>query len=196
MASKLDNLIKYKPLTILITGGSSGIGYQAALNLISLGHNLILPCKNIYRANELLTNIFNQFPSESSKKGEIFTPIMDLSDLNSIDSLCLEMKKRRLVHRIGVIYDTEISKMEIIPKIVEYIIESVDDATFDRCHFVGFGSSSLDFEIVYYIPTNNYTKAMAAQQNINLKIMKKFQEEGIEFAFPTQTINLLKSSEI
>ncbi len=96
MANKSDNLKKDKPLTIFITGGSSGIGFQAALNLISLGHNLILPCKNISRANELLTNIFNQFPAKLTKKGEIFTPIMDLSDLKSIDSLCLEIKKRRL----------------------------------------------------------------------------------------------------
>jgi len=36
-----------KPLTIFITGGSSGIGYQAVLKLISIGHNIILPCKNI-----------------------------------------------------------------------------------------------------------------------------------------------------
>ena len=39
-------------LNIFITGGSSGIGYQAVVDLISLGHNIILPCKNIYRANQ------------------------------------------------------------------------------------------------------------------------------------------------
>jgi len=89
-----DNSKKDKPLTIFMTGGSSGIGYKACLNLISLGHNVILPCRNISRANELLTNVFNQFPDQSPKKGEIYTPIMDLADLKSIDSLCLEIKKR------------------------------------------------------------------------------------------------------
>ena len=89
-------LKKDKPLTILITGGSSGIGYQSVLYLISLGHNIILPCKNIYRANEVLTNMFNQLPDGLTMRGEIYTPIMDLSDLKSIDSLCLEVKKRRL----------------------------------------------------------------------------------------------------
>ena len=83
-----------KPLTIFITGGSSGIGFQAALRLISLGNNIILPCKNIFRANQVLTNIFNQLPCDLSEKGSIYTPIMDLSDLNSIDSLCSEVKKR------------------------------------------------------------------------------------------------------
>jgi len=87
---------KNKPLTIFITGGSSGIGYQAVLKLISFGHNIILPCKNISRANEVLTNIFNQSQIELSKKGEIYTPIMDLSDLKSIDSLCSELKNKRV----------------------------------------------------------------------------------------------------
>ena len=85
---------KGKPLTIFITGGSSGIGYQAVLKLISIGNNIILPCKNILRANEVLTNIFNQLPCNILKKGDIYTPIMDLSDLNSIDSVCAEIKTK------------------------------------------------------------------------------------------------------
>ncbi len=84
-----------KPLTILITGGSSGIGFQAVLKLISHGHNIILPCRNISRAHEVMTNIFNQLPCELTKKGIIYTPVMDLSDLYSIDSLCTEIRKKR-----------------------------------------------------------------------------------------------------
>tara|TARA_Y100001968_G_scaffold118806_1_gene108269 strand:+ start:40 stop:1059 length:1020 start_codon:yes stop_codon:yes gene_type:complete len=96
MIKKTKIFKKDKPLTILITGGSSGIGYQAVLKLISLGYNIILPCKNISRANEVLINIFNQLPCELSKKGKIYTPVMDLSDLNSIDLFCSEVKKRAL----------------------------------------------------------------------------------------------------
>ena len=95
MKEKSNIFKKDKPLTIFITGGSSGIGFQAVLKLISLGHNIILPCKNISRANEVLTNLFNHTLDESSNKGEIYTPIMDLSDLSSIDSLCSEVKNRR-----------------------------------------------------------------------------------------------------
>ena len=93
---KKSNLSKKnKPLNILITGGSSGIGYQAVIELISLGNNIILPCKNIIRANEVLTNLFNNYSLRSVQKGEIYTPIMDLSDLKSIDSLFSEVKRRR-----------------------------------------------------------------------------------------------------
>ena len=68
MTEKSNISKKDKPLTIFITGGSSGIGYQAVLKLISLGHNIILPCKNIFRANEVLTNIFNQSPLNYLRK--------------------------------------------------------------------------------------------------------------------------------
>tara|TARA_Y100001968_G_scaffold45927_1_gene36033 strand:- start:334 stop:1353 length:1020 start_codon:yes stop_codon:yes gene_type:complete len=94
MTVETNGFKKDKPLTILITGGSSGIGYQAVLKLISLGHNIILPCKNILRANEVLTNIFNQLRCNLSEKGNIYTPLMDLSDLNSIDLFSSELKGR------------------------------------------------------------------------------------------------------
>ena len=96
MTVKSNSSKKDKPLNIFITGGSSGIGFQAVLKLISLGHNIILPCKNIFRVNDVLTKIFNQYPVELSKKGKIYTPIMDLSDLKSIDYVCSDVKKRFL----------------------------------------------------------------------------------------------------
>ena len=47
-----------------------------------------------------------------------------------------------------------------------------------------------NFELVYYIPTNNYLAAMEAQQSINLRIIEEFSLNKIEFAFPTQTLNI------
>jgi len=105
-----------------------------------------------------------------------------------------EMEYRRLVHRLGVIYETPQVKMKEIPNIIKSIIESTEDVIFDRCHFVEFGKFSLDFELVYYIPTNNYLRAMEAQQTVNLEIMKAFEENNIDFAFPTQTLHLTNTN--
>jgi small-conductance mechanosensitive channel len=99
-----------------------------------------------------------------------------------------EMEYRRLVHKLGVVYETPVLKMKKIPGLIKEIIDSTEDAVFDRCHFIEFGNFSLDFELVYYIPTNNYLRAMEAQQEINLEIMKIFEENEITFAFPTQTV--------
>tara|TARA_B100000674_G_scaffold393111_1_gene337254 strand:- start:251 stop:571 length:321 start_codon:yes stop_codon:yes gene_type:complete len=103
------------------------------------------------------------------------------------------MKKRRLVHKLGVVYDTSPEIMKRIPLILQRIINKTDNATFDRCHFTDFGDFSLNFELVYYIPTNNYFAAMEAQQNINLRIIEEFKANDIEFAFPTQTLQIDRS---
>ena len=101
-----------------------------------------------------------------------------------------QMAQRRLVHKLGVVYETSPTLMKMIPKIIEKIIEETNDASFDRCHFTDFGDFSLNFEIVYYIPTNDYLAAMEAQQSINLRIIEEFAVNNIEFAFPTQTLNI------
>jgi len=105
-----------------------------------------------------------------------------------------QMKKRRLVHRLGVVYETSPEIMKKIPLILKNIVSNTDNATFDRCHFTDFGDFSLNFELVYYIPTNNYIAAMEAQQKINLKIMEEFKFNNIEFAFPTQTLQIDRSN--
>ena len=127
-----------------------------------------------------------------SINGEII--VMSNSNLtNGVISNYAEMKQRRLVHKIGVTYDTNYSQMLLIPNIIKQIVDQTENALFDRCHFIEFGESSLNFELVYYIPTNDYLLAMNAQQKINLEIMRLFEKEEIEFAFPTQTIHLSKT---
>ncbi len=126
-----------------------------------------------------------------SLSGEVI--IMSNSALTSgVISNYAEMNYRRLVTRIGVVYETPVAKMKEIPGLIKKIVDSVNDASFDRCHFIEFGDFNLCFELVYYIPTSNYVRAMEAQQKINLEIMDLFEKENIAFAFPTQTINLQK----
>ena len=59
---------------------------------------------------------------------------------------------------------------------------------FDRAHFKAYGNFSLDFEVVYYVLGPDYNLYMDLQQAINLSIHKKFEEAGIQFAYPTQTL--------
>jgi len=124
-----------------------------------------------------------------SINGEIIV-LSNSSLTNGRISNYAQMKKRRLVHKLGVVYATPPIMMKKIPSITKKIIDETNNAFFDRCHFTNFGDFSLNFELVYYIPTNNYKAAMDAQQNINLRIMEEFKLNNIEFAFPTQTLQI------
>lgn len=98
------------------------------------------------------------------------------------------METRRVVFSIGVLYETPVEKIKKIPPMIKKIIEEQAGLKFDRAHFSSFGNSSLDFEIVYFIPSADYTLYMDKQQFINLAVFEEFQNENIEFAYPTQKI--------
>ncbi len=105
------------------------------------------------------------------------------------------MERRRRIYRFGVTYNTPPKLLESIPAMVREVVDLVENAEFDRCHFIEFGASSLDFELCYNIPTNDYVKALDAQQQVNIGLVKAFAGQGIEFAFPTRTLYINQESQ-
>lgn len=106
-----------------------------------------------------------------------------------------KMKRRRISFTFGVTYDTPNDKLKKIPDIIKSVIdpEKLNDLyKLDRVHFTDFGDFSLNFEIVYFLKTQDYLKYMDTQQAINFGIRDAFEKEGIEMAFPTQTIYVEK----
>ncbi len=103
-----------------------------------------------------------------------------------------KMQRRRVVFKLGVIYQTKAKELAEIPPLVKKIIEDQKNVTFDRGHFSSYGDFSLNFEFVYYVLSSDYNVYMDTQQSINLKIYEEFETRGIEFAYPTQTLFLNK----
>ncbi|REH37700.1 small-conductance mechanosensitive channel [Paraperlucidibaca baekdonensis] len=98
------------------------------------------------------------------------------------------MEERRMLFTFGVTYQTPAEQLRKIPAMVQEMVESVPSARFNRAHFRGFGDSSLDFEVVYWMTEPDYAVGLGVQQDINLALFTRFEEEGIEFAYPTQTL--------
>ncbi|MFH1429699.1 MAG: mechanosensitive ion channel family protein [Candidatus Margulisiibacteriota bacterium] len=98
------------------------------------------------------------------------------------------MEQRRVMFKLGVTYNTPLVKVQDIPGTIKDIIEKTPDTVFDRAHFSAYGDFNLVIEIVYYVLSSDYNKYMDTQQQINFAIKKAFEEQDIEFAFPTQTV--------
>lgn len=105
------------------------------------------------------------------------------------------MTARRVLFQIGGSYETPWEKLQDIPRTIQSLIESQDLTTFDRAHFSSYGESKLLFEIVYYINTNDYKHYMDVQQHVNFELKRYFQEQQIEFAYPTPSTDLNLSLE-
>jgi MscS family membrane protein len=108
--------------------------------------------------------------------------------------------KRPFIRRIftlGVTYDTTPEKVSRAKEILEDVLrdhEGMDPKgeMLPRVYFSDFSSSSLDFKCMYWYHPAAYWDYMKFSEWVNLEILRRFNEEGIEFAFPTQTIHLAK----
>lgn len=107
------------------------------------------------------------------------------------------LRDRFLFHQtIGVTYDTDAEQIELLLCELRTIIADDDNIIDDdaRVRFHGFGDSALQVEIFAYFRTRSYPESLAMQEALLFAIMRKLDELGIDFAFPTQTIHLLRGN--
>ncbi|MBQ3064293.1 MAG: SDR family NAD(P)-dependent oxidoreductase [Clostridia bacterium] len=88
----------------VITGGNSGIGFEAARGLLSLGAEVVLACRNATRALAARERLLAEFPM-----GTVRVMLLDLASNASIDAFVIEIGKRYekidvFLHSAGVYY--------------------------------------------------------------------------------------------
>jgi len=186
--------------TILAGIGIGGIAIAFALQAI-LGD--ILACFSIYfdRPFDIGDYItFNDISGNVKKIGIKSTKIDSLWGeeiivsnkylSNNIVKNYKRMQKRRIEFFFGVLYETPIEKLKMIPDIVREVIGEIEICQVDRVHFYKIGDYSFNFDVVYYVLDPDYSKYMEVQQQINFALKERFEKENIVFAYPTQTVYL------
>lgn len=96
------------------------------------------------------------------------------------------LTQRRVTYAIGIIYQTAEEKAEAIPAILQEIVEA-EGLIFVNAGIVQFGASSLDYQLNFDVPDPDHHDYFQMRHRIGLSIWKRFNAEGIEFAYPTQT---------
>lgn len=95
---------------------------------------------------------------------------------------------RKIVLNIGLTYDTSADQMELA-------ITTLKDIATEHAEFIeeevltsfnAFGDFSLGLMFIYYIKKD--ADILQTQTMMNLAILRKFGEAGLEMAFPTQTV--------
>lgn len=88
---------------------------------------------------------------------------------------------------LGLTYDTNEDDMQKAVDILEDIVKGIDDITDDYfAGFNGFGDFSLNILFMYYVKPESHW--LNTQTIVNKEILKRFNAEKLDFAFPTQTI--------
>jgi small-conductance mechanosensitive channel len=100
------------------------------------------------------------------------------------------MAQRHVTFTIGVTYQTPADKVEKLPGMLRAIVEAQQAVRFERAHFARYSDFALIYEVVYWVLSPDYGIYMDIQQRINLAVYRALQDEGVAFAYPTQTIYL------
>jgi MscS family membrane protein len=99
----------------------------------------------------------------------------------------------RRLFNIGITYDTPPEKVERALEIIKDILkdhEGMNSEFPPRVYFNEFNSASLNILVIYWYHPPDYWDFMKFSEKVNLEILNKFNSEGIDFAFPTQTLYL------
>jgi MscS family membrane protein len=98
---------------------------------------------------------------------------------------------RKIAITLGLVYSTTYEQIQKAMQILEDIVKKCDLVEDEAVtSFINFNSSSLDIKLIYYIKPSSCI--FKAQSCINLEILKNFEQEGLEFAYPTQTLYMQK----
>lgn len=101
---------------------------------------------------------------------------------------------RRVVLNIGLTYDTTAEKMKEALDILRAIPQRVENASSKPsdaiANFSQYADSALVIMYIYFIEKQG--DILGVTSNMNLEILKSFNEAGLNFAFPTRTVYIQK----
>lgn len=98
---------------------------------------------------------------------------------------------------LGLVYGTSSKQMKKAKQLIQKVLDNhpdVDEKS-TTIYFNHFGAYSLDIDVYYYakkLTMADWTQRTQMKEDVNLGIMEEFEKAKLEFAFPTQTIELRK----
>jgi small-conductance mechanosensitive channel len=94
---------------------------------------------------------------------------------------------RRSQLPFGLVYQTPPDELEKVTSLAKAAVESRKGCSFVRCAILGFGASSIDFELLFDSRSTDANKVAADRTAVALAVLRSFAEHKLEFAYPAQT---------
>lgn len=114
---------------------------------------------------------------------------------NSIVNISSE-PMRRVVLKLGLTYDTSFEKMEEALHILQSIPGSVGNVSTNpsdiTVYFSEYTDSALEITYIYHIRKSGNIQQVTS--NMNMAILNAFNQAGLNFAFPTQTLYIAQQN--
>ncbi len=143
------------------------------------------------QVTEVIGNAFNSLLEPAYAYEGTLVTIPNSAVVNAqIDNLQVR-PTRRTNFTIGVTYDTSSEKLQRAVAILRDLMEQHPGTETSRAHFKSYGESALILDVAHWCKHLDYSKYLACIEEINFELKRRFEDEGIAIAYPTQTEHLV-----
>ena len=99
---------------------------------------------------------------------------------------------RRQVVTLGVTYDTSPEQIQAFVEGIRAIFQNNPAVRKDayEVHFRNFGDSALELFLYFFLKVDSFSEELRQRHNLFLEIMRLAKELNVDFAFPTQTVQV------
>ena len=193
-----------QPITSILAGigiGGLALGLAAQDTIRNFFGSLMIFADKPFNVGELI-NLDGKLGSivevgvRTTKVKTLDGHMLTIPNGNLANMTIHNIGKREYIRRVfdvTITYDTPPEKVNLGIEILKEILDNHEGMNPDlppRVYFDDLNADSLNLKCFYWFHPPDYWKYMDFTQHVNKEVFKRFNEEGIDFAFPTQTIHL------
>jgi len=200
-----DNILKMEIGSILAAAGIGGLAFAlAAKDTIAnfFGSVTIFADRPFQMGDRIRINGFDG-PVEdvgfrSTRIRTLDGHLVSVPNSKIANEMVENIGRRPFIKRVAnitITYDTPPDKVQRAVEIIKEVLAETEEVNRDtnlvpRVYFNDFKDWALNILVIYWVTPPDYWMFQSVNEKVNLTIMRQFCAEGIEFAFPTQTVHV------
>jgi MscS family membrane protein len=203
----LENVLQLDVKSMLLGAGVGGIAIALAARdtIANFFGSVTIFADRPFQIDELVRIEGHYGPVEevgfrSTRIRTLEGHLVTVQNSTIANSIVENMGRRPFIRRtcnITITYDSGHAKAKRAVEIIKEILASVPEVNTDpgkppRVYFSDFNDWSLNIYMSYWVKPPEYWLYHEVNERVNLEMMKRFEAERIEFAFPSQTLYLKK----
>ena len=203
----IDNILNQDVKSILLGAGVGGvaIAFAAKDTIANFFGSVMIFADRPFQIDELVKIGEHYGPVEevgfrSTRIRTLQGHLVTIPNSVVANSMVENVGRRPFIRRtfdITITYDSGHTKARRAVEIIKEVLADVPEVNTDpdklpRVYFSDFNDWALNIYVSYWVKPPDYWLYQQVNERVNLEIMKRFEAEQIEFAFPSQTLYVKK----
>jgi MscS family membrane protein len=198
-----QNIFNVNITTLLAGAGVAGlaVAFAAQDTIANVFGSIMVILDQPFKAGEIvkvadITGQVEQIGFRSTKIRTLNGHLVTIPNKNMANATIENISKRPSIkHEINLtlVYDTTPDKMELAIKLLHEIFDNHENMKPEfppKIFFNSFKEWSLNIYMIVWFSSSDYFAFLTWLNGKNLEILRRFNEAGIEFAFPSNTTYL------